>query len=374
MEGLSLDNILTGSDIENLFTDQEIQESEPEKTEDNSTEDTTTEVNADDLFEGQPESVGSEDISEEKEDTTSNEGNTSPTFYSSIAKAFAEEGIFPNLDEETASKVTNSEELRNLIEDQIKNNLDERQKRIDEALGVGVPPDMIRQYEGTIGYLDSIKDDIISSEDQQGEELRKRLIFQDFINRGYSRERAEREVQKSFNGGTDIDDAKEALKSNKDFFKSKYDEAVSEAKKEQEEFIKERNEQAKKLKDSILSDKKVFGDLDVDRSTRQRIYDSITKPVYRDPQTGEQYSAIQKYEMDNRVDFLKNLGLIFTLTDGFKSLDGLIKGKVRREVKKGFKELENTLNNTARTSDGNLNYASGVSSESFIGKGWTIDA
>lgn len=374
MEGLSLDNILTGSDIENLFTDQEIQESEPEKTENNSTEDTTTEVNADDLFEGQPESVGSEDISEETEDTTSNEGNTSPTFYSSIAKAFAEEGIFPNLDEETASKVTNSEELKSLIEEQIKNNLDERQKRIDEALGVGVPPDMIRQYEGTIGYLDSIKDDIISSEDQQGEELRKRLIFQDFINRGYSKERAEREVQKSFNGGTDIDDAKEALKSNKDFFKSKYDEAVSEAKKEQEEFIKERNEQAKKLKDSILSDKKVFGDLDIDKSTRQRIYDSITKPIYKDPQTGEQYSAIQKYEMDNRVDFLKNLGLIFTLTDGFKSLDGLIKGKVRKEVKRGFKELENTLNNTARTSDGNLNYASGVSSESFIGKGWTIDA
>ena len=78
--------------------------------------------------------------------------------------------------------------------------------------------------------------------------------------------------------------------------------------------------------------------------------------------------------MNNRVDFLKNLGLIFTLTDGFKSLDGLIKGKVRKEVKRGFKELENTLNNTARTSDGNLNYASGVSSESFIGKGWTIDA
>ena len=374
MEGLSLDNILTGSDIENLFTDQEIQESEPDKSEDNSTEDQTTEVNADTLFEGQPESVGSEDKSEETEDTTSNEGNTSPTFYSSIAKAFAEEGIFPDLDEETASKVTNSEELKSLIEEQIRNNLDDRQKRIDEALGIGVPPDMIRQYEGTIGYLDSIKDDIISSEDQQGEELRKRLIFQDFINRGYSRERAEREVQKSFNGGTDIDDAKEALKSNKDFFKSKYDEAVSEAKKEQEEFIKERNEQAKKLKDSILSDKKVFGDLDVDRSTRQRIYDNITKPVYRDPQTGEQYSAIQKYEMDNRVDFLKNLGLIFTLTDGFKSLDGLIKGKVRREVKRGFKELENTLNNTARTSDGNLNYASGVSSESFIGKGWTIDA
>ena len=47
---------------------------------------------------------------------------------------------------------------------------------------------------------------------------------------------------------------------------------------------------------------------------------------------------------------------------------------LRKEVKKGFRELENTLNNTARTSDGNLNYVSGVDSESFIGKGWTIDA
>ena len=34
------------------------------------------------------------------------------------------------------------------------------------------------------------------------------IIFQDFLNRGYSKERAAREVQKSFNAGTDIDDAK----------------------------------------------------------------------------------------------------------------------------------------------------------------------
>ena len=68
MEELSLDNILTSSDIDNLFTNQEIQESEPDKPEENSTEDTTTEVNTDDLFDDQPEGVGSEDISKEKED------------------------------------------------------------------------------------------------------------------------------------------------------------------------------------------------------------------------------------------------------------------------------------------------------------------
>ena len=382
MEELSLDNILTGSEIENLFVDEETQEPVPEDTgkekEDKpeegkeKKEKETTEVNVDSLF-TEPESVGSGDT-EEKEDTDPDKGSTSPKFYSSIAKAFAEEGIFPDLDEETISKVETPEDFRDLIEQQIKANLDERQKRIDEALGVGVEPEAIRQYEGALNYLDSLKEDSITAETEEGEKLRKQLIYQDFINRGYSKERASREVQKSLNGGTDIDDAKEALKSNKDFFQTKYKELVEDAKKEEEKAVAKRKEQAEKLKTSILTDKKVFGELEIDKATRQRIYDNIAKPVYKDPETGEMLTAIQKYEMENRTDFLKNLGLIFTLTDGFKTLDGLVKGKVRKEVKKGFRELENTLNNTARTSDGNLNYASGVDSESFIGKGWTIDA
>lgn len=382
MEELSLDNILTGSEVENLFVDEEIQEPVPEDTgkekEDKpekgkeKKEKETTEVNVDSLF-TEPESVGSGDT-EEKEDTDPDKGSTSPKFYSSIAKAFAEEGIFPDLDEDTISKVKTPEDLRKLIDKQIKAGLDERQKRVDEALGVGVEPDTIRQYEGALNYLDSLTNDTITAETDEGEKLRKQLIYQDFINRGYSKERASREVQKSLNGGTDIDDAKEALKSNKEYFKSKYDEVVEDAKKEEEAEVAKRKEQAEKLKTSILTDKKVFGEIEVDKTTRQRIYDNIAKPVYKDPETGEMLTAIQKYEMEHRIEFLKNLGLIFTLTDGFKTLDGLVKGKVRKEVKRGFRELENTLNNTARTSDGNLNYASGVDSESFIGKGWTIDA
>lgn len=382
MEELSLDNILTGSEVENLFVDEEIQEPVPEDTgkekEDKpekgkeKKEKETTEVNVDSLF-TEPESVGSGDI-EEKEDTDPDKGSTSPKFYSSIAKAFAEEGIFPDLDEDTISKVKTPEDLRELIDKQIKAGLDERQKRVDEALGVGVEPDTIRQYEGALNYLDSLTNDAITAETDEGEKLRKQLIYQDFINRGYSKERASREVQKSLNGGTDVDDAKEALKSNKEYFKSKYDEVIEDAKEEEEAEVAKRKEQAAQLKTSILTDKKVFGEIEVDKTTRQRIYDNIAKPVYKDPETGEMLTAIQKYEMEHRIEFLKNLGLIFTLTDGFKTLDGLVKGKVRKEVKRGFRELENTLNNTARTSDGNLNYASGVDSESFIGKGWTIDA
>lgn len=385
-EELSLDNILGAEEIENLFVeDEDTQDTppangEPPKKEEEPNKDkeeTTEVVDVDNLFTDTPESVGSgKENTEEKEDTTPKGDGTSPkNFYSSIAKALKEEGIFPDLDDEGLSKVKDHEDFRDLIDQQIKAGLDERQKRIDEALNAGVEPTEIRKYENTINFLDSIKEENISDEGDKGEKLRKDLIYQDFINRGYSKERAAREVQKSFNAGTDIDDAKEALKSNIDFFKDKYDELVNEAKSEAEQEEKERKEQAEKLKSSILNDKDVFGDLSIDKSTRQKIYDNIAKPVYKDPETGEYFTAIQKYEMENRTDFLKNIGLLFTLTDGFKNLDGLVKGKVKKEVKKGLRELEHTLNNTARTSDGNLKFVSGVDEdpESFIGKGWNLD-
>ena len=385
-EELSLDNILGAEEIENLFVeDNETQDTppangEPPKKEEEPSKDkeeTTEVVDVDNLFTDTPESVGSgKENTEEKEDTTPKGDGTSPkNFYSSIAKALKEEGIFPDLDDDGLSKVKDPEDFRDLIDQQIKAGLDERQKRINEALNAGVEPTEIRKYENTISFLDSIKEENISDEGDKGEKLRKDLIYQDFINRGYSKERAAREVQKSFNAGTDIDDAKEALKSNIDFFRDKYDELVNDAKSEAEQEEKERKEQAEKLKSSILNDKDVFGDLSVDKSTRQRIYDNIAKPVYKDPETGEYFTAIQKYEMENRTDFLKNIGLLFTLTDGFKNLDGLVKGKVKKEVKKGLRELEHTLNNTARTSDGNLKFVSGVDEdpESFIGKGWNLD-
>lgn len=386
-EELSLDNILGADEIENLFVDdEETQETPPANEETSEKEDkhknkeeTTEVVDVDTLFTEEPESVGSgKEDNKEKEGTESDKDKgTSPknNFYSSIAKALKEEGIFPDLDDETADKIKAPEDFAEAVEKQIQARFDERQKRIDEALNAGIEPSEIKRYENTLSYLNSLQDSAISDETDKGEKLRQQLIFQDFINRGYSKERAQREVQKSFNSGTDIEDAKEALASNKEFFQNEYDNLVKEAQEEEKREAQERKEQAEKLKKSILEDTKVFGDIQVDKATRQKVFDNISKPVYKDPETGELFTAIQKYEMENRTEFLKNVGLLFTLTDGFKNLDGLVKGKVRKEVKKGLRELEHTLNNTSRTSDGNLKFASGVEDdpESFIGKGWDLD-
>ena len=387
-EELSLDNILGSDEIENLFSEEEeIQEvpqnndkDNPEENKNDKDNETTEVIDVDNLFTDLPESVGSgkENNTGDKEDIHSEKDkDASPNkhFYSSVAKALKEEGIFQTLEDNEVEEISSAEDFAEAVNKQIHSMLDDRQKRIDEALNSGVSISDIQRYEKALEFFNSLQENDIIDESDKGEKLRKQLIYTDFINRGYSTERAQREVQKSFSSGTDIEDAKEALASNKEFFQSEYDNIIREAKEEEQKEVEKRKKQAEDLRRSILEDNKIFGDLQVDKVTRRKIYDNISKPVYKDPETGELFTAIQRYEMENRTEFLKNIGLLFTLTDGFKNLDNLVKNKVRKEVKKGLRELEHTLNNTSRTSDGNLKFVSGVEDdpESFIGKGWEID-
>ena len=375
-ETLGLDNILGASEIENLFIDTapETVETPTENKEEKETqENKTTEVDVNDLFTETPESVSSEDKT--TEDTEPQSKGSSPNFYSSIAQALKEESVFPNLSDEDFSKVDTADAFKELIEKQIKSSLDERQKRIEDALTAGVPNDEIKMYENTIGTLQGISEELLTKEDEQGENIRKNLIYQDFINRGYSQERALKEIEKSFNAGTDVDDAREALQGNIEYYQNAYNKLISEGKQKVQEVQKNIQNQAASLKDAILKDDGLFKELNVDSNTRQRINDNISKATIKDKDTGAYLTAIQQYQKEHPVDFLKNLSLFFTLTEGFTKIDSLVKNKVNTEVKKGLKSLEHTLNNTSRSASGNLNFVTGVSDdpEAFLGKGWKID-
>lgn len=380
MEGLDLDNILD-DDALSLFNDNGKQEvSTPEKTDSIESEkkennnDITENTSDKNLFEGS-ESVGDgNNYIEEKDDTSSEESeSTSPKndFFSSIAEAFAEEGILPNLDDETIKNIRTPEDFRKAVDDYIKSELTEQQQRVKEALDNDVEPDAIKQYENVLGYLNSLDEDNLKAESDQGEELRKRIIYQDYINRGFDAKRAEKEVTKSLDNGTDLEDALDALDSCKDYYKNSYNKLLEDAKKNKQREEKNRENKANELKEAIFNkDNKFFGDMDLDKSMRQKIYDNISKPVYKDSKTGEAYTAIQRYEMEHGDEFLVKLGLLFTLTDGFKSLDNLVAGKVKKGIKRGLRDLEGRINSTSRDAFGNLKYTSGVSDgESYLGKG-----
>lgn len=375
---LSLDNILTDEDISSLFEDDNIEETTSDETDDNKTKEDnkTTEVNVDELF-TEPESVGRENNNnEEQEDTNDpNDDGASPNFFSSIAAALVDEGVFPDLNEDEISQIKGPEDFRDLIDRQIKSGIDEANQRVLEALNAGVEPTAIQNYERVLSYLDSIDDATLEDESEKGENLRKNIIYQDYINRGFSKERATKEVEKSFRAGTDIEDAKESLTGNKDFYKGQYNDLIKEGKEAEAKEAKKQKEQAEELKKSILTEKKIFGDIEIDKNTRQRVYDNVAKPIYKDPDSGEYLTAVQKYQREHPVEFSKNLGLLFTLTDGFKNIDTLVGGKVKKEVKKGLRELETKIRSTSSSNSGNLRFANGGfnDKDSIFSKNFEID-
>lgn len=332
------------------------------------------EVDPEHLFEEEetPESVGAEKNGNKNGGgTPSGQGNP-PHILSSLAKALKEEGILAGLDDETIAQISDSASLASAIDKEVHSRLDAQQQRVKSALENGVEPSAIANYENTIRQLDSITEAQVTADNEAGENLRKQIIFRDFLNRGYSEERAQREVDKSFNSGTDIEDAKDALEGIKEAVRAQYNKVLEDAKAQEDEVKTTLNKQAETLRKSLLEDKSFFNELELDKTTRQTVIDNLVKPIYTDPETGKKYSAVQKFEKDNRVDFLKYVGICFTLTDGFKNLDGLVKGKVKKEMGKGMREFESVVNNTQRNPDGTLNFAAGTKDTESFFKDFTL--
>jgi hypothetical protein len=392
MGELSFDNILGEQEIETLFMDPEDVEAPEEQTETEEEEDTSPEVvkkkdkttevvDPETLFEEEaPESVGSGKKKEGKEEDTNPDeesDGTSPNdnFYSSIANALAVDGIFPNLDNEAVKKAVDAESFSDLIEAEVNARFDEKQQRISKALENGVEPTDIKKYENTLSYINSLTDAAIAEESEKGEQLRYNLIYQDFLNKGMSSEKAKKYTDRTIDAGTDVEDAREALASNKEYFSGEYNKMLQEAQKQADEEKAERAKQAKQLETSLLKDKQLIGDMEISNDIRKKAFDTISKPIYKDPETGNYLTAIQKYEAEHRADFLKYTGLIFAMTNGFKDFDSFAKGKVKKEMKKGLRELEQTLSNTRRTGDGSLKMVTNQKEdpESFISKGMKLD-
>lgn len=391
MEALGLDNIFGEEEMEGLFSDQDVQDNGDDgghKSDDNpdnpekhvETEQKTTEVvRPENLFEDvedQPESVGSGEKEGEEEDADpDNGGGTSPkeNFYSSIANAMAVDGIFPNLDEEAIKKVVDAETLSEAIEAEVNARFDEKQQRISKALENGVEPSSIRQYEGTLNYLNSITEAQLTEESEKGEELRQRIIYQDYLNRGYKPEVAQRKTQKLIDSGDDTEEAKEALQSNKEFFQGEYDKLLKDAQKQAETAKADRQKQEAKLKKSILEDKDLMGDMELSESVRKKVYENLSRPVYKDPETGQYLTNLQKYQQEHPDEFLKYVSLFMTLTDGFKDFKSFAKAEVKKEMKKGLRDLEQTLSNTRRDASGRLDLVGRKDEESsFIGEGFKL--
>ena len=374
MDGLGLDNMLGAEEVEKMFSDNAPASEETgggkggeddnnRNPEGNGEQEDTTEVDFSDLL-GQPsESVGSGEESEGNGGAPkSGKGQGTPqvNLFSSIAKALRDEGVFPDLSDDTLNGINDAATLKKMFDDEIAKSLDERQKRIESALNSGATATELQEYQQAMQlsqYLE--KPDtyqLLCKEGADGDTLRKQMMYQDYVNRGFKPERAEKMVQKSFDEGTELDDAKEAFESCKEFYKKKVDDYQQEVDRRKQEQQSNQEKQYANLKKNMVDNDTFFGGVKVDKSIRQKAYDSITKPVFKDDQ-GNYMTALQKYQRENPIEFMQNVAMLFALTDEFKGVEKLTKAEINKGIKKGFNELESILNTSKRNSDGTLNLA-----------------
>jgi hypothetical protein len=361
---LSMDAFIDENELFSPSVEEENDANEqPEALEDLGLEDTKKdsadeEIDPNNIFGTSQEEVGGEDDDndihqgQETEDASSDNddksGSNSPEstqFYSTILSSLRDDGILPDIDEDLIKTAKTPEDFATAIEKQVAARLDETQRRIKEALDNGVEPDEINNYEGTINYLNSIKEDDLSSDTEEAKSLRENLIYQDYLNRGFKPERAKKEVDKSITAGTDIEDAKSALESNKEYYTHSYQSLL----KEQENLAKEAKEQRRKEMETfskkILDTEEPLSGVKVDQLTRKKILENATKPIYKDEE-GNLMTSIQKYIKENPIDAQYYLNLFYTLTDGFKDINKLVKPKVAKTTKENIRSLESKLRNT----------------------------
>ena len=304
-------------------------------------------ANAEDIFgEDNPESVGDDEDKDEEEAKPQGKGSSpsGENLYSSFAQALKGDGLFQFLDDEAVGKIEDADSFREALENEVDARLDEQTRRYKEALESGMQPEVIVQYQNTIQRLEGITDEQIDDDGEQGANLRRTLLFRDFLNRGFSEERAKRQVERIMSSGTDKDDAKDALESIKEYFKDKYQEQLD-LKKQEAEAEKQRvKKEAEDFKKAVLEKDKLFEDIPVDKPTRKKAYEAMTR-VVKTTDDGEQLTAVQLYADEHPVEFRTALGIVWALTDGFTKMGNLLQKSVNKKVNKNLQEIESRLRN-----------------------------
>lgn len=366
---------LFGSDEEKVTIDQQ-EEGKPDKPTEDSTVPEGKSVNAEDLFGADdPESVGDDDEKEEEEAEPQGEGSSpnDENLYSSFAQALKGDGLFQFLDKDAIEKITDADSFSEAFSQEIDARLDDVTRQVKEALEAGVKPDVITQYHRTIQGLSNITEEQLTAETEQGANLRRQILRQDLLIRGYKPERVDKQVEKIMSMGTDIDDAAEALESVKEYFTQKYNETVEEAKEAAAEEKKRLKQEADEFKRAVLEKDKLFDDIPIDKPTRKKAYEAMTK-VVKTNEDGEQLTAVQLYADEHPVEFRTALGIVWALTDGFSKMGNLLQKSVSKKVNKNLQEIESRLRNQGHQG-GSFRFSEGEDGRQGTGnyKGFRID-
>lgn len=259
---------------------------------------------------------GGDDNKSTPSDVTSTDNNSQPSaeHLTLFASALAEEGVL-SLDED--DKIESFDDLAKVVEKTIRQNelagLTPTQREYLKAIENGITHNEFVQTQQKIADVSNIKEETV----KENEDLQKQLIAEDFISKGYSKEKAEKLAQRSFDLGENEADALEALKAKQESVlkeKEALEKQRAEDLKNQEKQVKETLEKVKK---QVFDEKsEVIPGFKFNKKVAEEVYKSMTQPIDY-AENGQPISRSQKLRMDNPIDFEHKLNYLLVMTKDF---------------------------------------------------------
>lgn len=325
-------------DEQNLIP-PDINEDEDDSDINNEGNDNNEEIDEDTNEDNNPDGVVGENTEDDDSDEN-NDDSSSPPLYKSLASYLHDEGILSSVESSELEKIESIQDIANLISKEVKAkelaDLTDLQKKAVEAFRAGIDIDDFKQQQTVEDNLDSITEDILTSD----QELRKQLIFQDFKNQGFSDQKAQRLTDRSVDADDDIEDAIEALENIKKGVKERYQAELEFKRKQQEEADKKYQKTQDTIKKNILEKEELIKGVKLNEVARKQILSNMLNPVGKNPNTNVDENILMKDQRENE-DFNERLYTVYTLTKGFTDFSYF--GK--KENSKTVQNIERALKN-----------------------------
>ena len=299
------------------------------------------------------EDTNAGDNTEEQEEDTQESPSSQETKDSSpftpFAKLLVEEGATPNLNLEQFDGTPQG--LIKAIQDEIeynvsmyKESLDPRVKWLQDNVDEGVALEDLLAIDKQRVTLNSINEETLATD----ENLQKQIV------REYLKETTKfndvlinKQIERLEATGDLTDEAKGYFNELKQLNVVKEQQAIQQAKLQQQEFQKQQEKILSDFKETLEKTEEIIPGIKLNRIIKDQIFKTLTTPVAQDPNTGAPINAIAKSRAEDPINFEKNLAYVWLATKGFK--DFSILGSAGK--KSAMADFENAL----KKSDGTFN-------------------
>lgn len=275
------------------------------------------------------EDTNAGDNTEEQEEDTQESPSSQETKDSSpftpFAKLLVEEGATPNLNLEEFDGTPQG--LIKAIQSEIdynvnmyKESLDPRVKWLQDNVDEGVALEDLLAIDKQRVTLNSINEETLSTD----ENLQKQIV------REYLKETTKfndvlinKQIERLEATGDLTEEAKGYFNELKQINLAKEQQAVQQAKIQQQEFQKQQEKVLSDFKETLEKTEEIIPGIKLNRIIKDQIFKTLTTPVAQDPNTGAPINAIAKSRAEDPINFEKNLAYVWLATKGFKDFSVL---------------------------------------------------